>query len=85
MSTRDDQHRFRFCPVCGAPAALRRLKAGEPERLVCPTCGFIHYFDPKPAVGTIIALEGGKILLVRRAIEPGYGPWVFPGGRRSWW
>ncbi len=32
------------------------------------------------AVGTIIDDGGGRILLVRRAIEPGYGKWVFPGG-----
>ncbi|MEZ5285952.1 MAG: NUDIX domain-containing protein [Vicinamibacterales bacterium] len=32
------------------------------------------------AVGTIIAGPDGRIVLVRRAIEPGYGKWVFPGG-----
>ena len=32
------------------------------------------------AVGTIIGDAEGRILLVRRAIEPGYGKWVFPGG-----
>ncbi len=43
------------------------------------SCGFVFYLDPKIAVGTIITLDGG-IVLVRRAIEPGYGKWVFPGG-----
>ncbi len=32
------------------------------------------------AVGTIIRDDAGQIVLVRRAIEPGYGKWVFPGG-----
>src|SRR5213076_1226113 len=32
------------------------------------------------AVGTIIRSQSGRIVLVRRAIEPGYGKWVFPGG-----
>jgi ADP-ribose pyrophosphatase YjhB (NUDIX family) len=36
--------------------------------------------DPKVAVGTIIRMDDEKIVLVRRAIEPGYGRWVFPGG-----
>jgi ADP-ribose pyrophosphatase YjhB (NUDIX family) len=36
--------------------------------------------DPKVAVGTIIINAAGEIVLVRRAIEPGYGLWVFPGG-----
>lgn len=73
---------FRFCPVCGAALEPRVLKAGEPVRLVCagPTCGFVFYLDPKLAVGTIIRMPGGGIVLARRAIEPGYGRWVFPGG-----
>ncbi len=71
---------YTFCPVCGAGLEPRLLKAGEPERLVCVTCAFVFYLDPKVAVGTIITDEEGRILLVRRAIEPGYGQWVFPGG-----
>jgi ADP-ribose pyrophosphatase YjhB (NUDIX family) len=71
---------FRFCPVCGAVLELRLLKAGEPERLVCTGCGFVFYLDPKLAVGTIIRDERDRVVLVRRAIEPGYGKWVFPGG-----
>jgi ADP-ribose pyrophosphatase YjhB (NUDIX family) len=71
---------YRFCPVCGGPLESRLLKAGEPERLVCTRCGFVFYLDPKIAVGTIIRSDGGGVVLVRRAIEPGYGKWVFPGG-----
>lgn len=58
----------------------RLLKAGDPERLVCRACGFVFYLDPKVAVGTIVRTEDERIVLVRRAIEPGYGLWVFPGG-----
>jgi len=73
---------YRFCPVCGAALEPRVLKVSEPTRLVCtrPTCGFVFYLDPKIAVGTVIRMGDGKIVLVRRAIEPGYGKWVFPGG-----
>ena len=71
---------FRFCPVCGNPLEARLLKAGEPERLVCTGCEFVFYLDPKLAVGTIIRDERNRVVLVRRAIEPGYGKWVFPGG-----
>src|SRR5690606_33531252 len=76
------QQAFRFCPVCGARLEPRVLRAGEPSRLVCTseTCGFVFYLDPKVAVGTIIDDEQGRIVLVKRAIEPGYGKWVFPGG-----
>jgi 8-oxo-dGTP diphosphatase len=71
---------YRFCPACGGSLETRRLKPGDPDRLVCATCGFIFYMDPKVAVGTIIGTEDGRLVLVRRAIEPGYGLWVFPGG-----
>jgi ADP-ribose pyrophosphatase YjhB (NUDIX family) len=40
----------------------------------------VLYLDPKVAVGTIIRTGDGRLVLVRRAIEPGYGLWVFPGG-----
>jgi len=71
---------FRFCPRCGGTLESRLLKATEPERLVCAQCGFVHYVDPKVAVGTIITDDAGHVVLVKRAIEPGYGKWVFPGG-----
>jgi 8-oxo-dGTP diphosphatase len=71
---------FRFCPACGGTLASRLLKAGDPERLVCTQCEFVFYLDPKLAVGTIIRDERDRVVLVRRAIEPGYGKWVFPGG-----
>jgi 8-oxo-dGTP diphosphatase len=79
----DDAQTYRYCPRCGGPFERRQLKAGEPARLVCTACGYIFYLDPKIAVGTIIRTgqsSGGGIVLVRRAIEPGYGKWVFPGG-----
>jgi 8-oxo-dGTP diphosphatase len=74
---------YRFCPSCGSQLERRLLKARDPERPVCTACGYIVYLDPKVAVGTIIRVvdaRGVGVVLVRRAIEPGYGLWVFPGG-----
>jgi len=75
-----DERPYSFCPLCGGDLELRSLKPSEPDRLVCVRCGFIFYQDPKVAVGTIISNQDDHIVLVRRAIEPGYGKWVFPGG-----
>ena len=80
MATRQHDASYRFCPVCGGSLTRKLLKEGEPQRPVCDSCGYIIYLDPKVAVGTIITDEQGRIALVRRAIEPGYGKWVFPGG-----
>ncbi len=69
----------RFCPACGGALALRLIKEGEPERLVCQACGRVEYLDPKVAACVVPEREG-QILLLRRAINPGRGKWVMPGG-----
>jgi ADP-ribose pyrophosphatase YjhB (NUDIX family) len=73
----DDE--YRFCPRCAGPLSARSLKDGEPDRLVCTGCEYVFYLDPKVAACTICMVDGG-IVLLRRAIEPQLGKWVFPGG-----
>lgn len=70
---------YKFCPRCAGRLRNRVLKSGEPERLVCEECGFVFYLGPKLVAGAIFELDGG-IVLIQRAIEPGYGKWTFPGG-----
>ena len=70
---------YNFCPRCGGRLASRQIKAGEPERLVCGSCGFVFYQGPKLVAAVIFELDGG-IVLTQRDIEPGYGKWTFPGG-----
>ena len=80
MSPTQHDATYRFCSRCGAALVLKRLKDSDPERPVCKACGYIVYLDPKVAVGTVIRNTQGEVALVRRAIEPGFGKWVFPGG-----
>ena len=70
---------YSFCPKCGGALEPRSLKTSEPARLVCKQCEFVFFLDPKVAACTVIHQPGG-IVLLQRAIEPGYGKWVFPGG-----
>lgn len=70
---------FRFCPKCGGTLTQQQFKAHEPHRRVCGSCTFIFYDDPKVAACTIPIVDG-KIVLLKRGIEPSYGKWVFPGG-----
>ena len=80
LNPHDDSPPFSFCPRCGGTLERRLLRTGEPERPVCSRCGFVFYLDPRVAVGTIIKAMSDRLVLVRRAIEPGYGRWVFPSG-----
>lgn len=70
---------YHFCPRCGGRLENRKLKAIEPERLVCRRCSFIFYLDPKVIAGTIFTIED-RVVLLRRDVEPALGKWVFPGG-----
>ncbi len=70
---------YNFCPRCAGNLEVRTLKEDEPERLVCGECGFVFYLGPKLVAGAIFELDG-RIVLVQRDIEPGYGKWTFPGG-----
>lgn len=49
------------------------------ERMVCRSCGFVHYENPKLVAGSVVT-EGGRVLLCRRAIEPRKGFWTIPAG-----
>ena len=70
---------YAHCPRCGGPLEKRVVFSHDPPRLVCATCRFVYYLDPKVAVGAICR-QHGKIIMLRRAIDPAYGKWVFPGG-----
>ncbi len=51
----------------------------DKERLVCDTCGWVHYINPKIVVGSVIQWED-RIVMARRAIEPRKGFWTLPAG-----
>ncbi len=69
---------LKHCPYCGAPLILRLLPSEDRPRLVCDR-DHILYVNPKLIVG-VIPERRGRVLLMRRAIEPRYGAWTFPGG-----
>jgi ADP-ribose pyrophosphatase YjhB (NUDIX family) len=67
---------WRFCPRCGAGVRP------EEDDAECPACGLWLqvYGGPKPAAGALVVDERGRLLLVRRARDPGRGLWDIPGG-----
>lgn len=49
------------------------------ERLVCESCGWVHYQNPKIVVGSVVTWRE-QVLLCRRAIDPRQGFWTLPAG-----
>ncbi len=67
----------KYCIRCGDAVELR-ASYGQ-VRPLCPSCGWIHFADPKVAVGVLVEDEG-KILLVQRSFDPHKGKWTLPAG-----
>lgn len=68
--------RFRFCSRCAAAAV--RVESSLCHR--CTACGFGHYVNPIAGVAALLTDAGGRLLLLRRAQEPGRGRLGLPGG-----
>lgn len=66
-----------FCSGCGARLEIRMIDGTE--RLACPSCSFVHWGSYSVGVGALL-VKDGKVLLVRRAQNPGKGFWTNPGG-----
>ena len=67
----------RYCPNCAG--TLQVQESNGTSRPVCPECGRVVYFDPKVAATAVVEREG-RVLLIKRGNQPGYGLWSMPGG-----
>lgn len=67
---------YRFCPACGHPR-----ESFEPVRpFRCLQCSHSTFFGPVSAVGAVVADSHGRVLMLRRANDPGKGLLGLPGG-----
>ncbi len=70
-------HKHTFCPNCGSQMQTRILDGRARE--VCTACDYIFYRNPVPAVGMVVELDSG-IVLVKRKYEPRAHHWSLPAG-----
>jgi ADP-ribose pyrophosphatase YjhB (NUDIX family) len=68
-----------YCVECGGQLAEQWVSVEERTRLVCQQCGYIHYLNPKVVAATLPVIDG-KVVLIRRGIEPRRGAWSYPAG-----
>ncbi len=66
---------FAHCPRC---ATAHPEPGAIPFR--CPACDLTLHFGPVAAVGALIVDAQQRLLMVRRARDPGKGQWGLPGG-----
>ncbi|HEY8134574.1 MAG TPA: NUDIX hydrolase [Candidatus Limnocylindrales bacterium] len=69
-----------YCSRCGSPLSHGPVANETRDRLACTSCGFIAYLNPRLVVSTLPVTPDGRLVLIRRGIEPGYGSWAQPGG-----
>ncbi|MFL5919611.1 MAG: NUDIX hydrolase [Gaiellaceae bacterium] len=65
---------WKFCPICGE--AIEKVE----DRAECRACGYIAYANAVPGAEAVCIDDHGRVLLGRRAFDPGAGLWDLPGG-----
>ena len=66
-----------FCAQCGA--RLTSQPVDGQIRPFCTDCGTVVYLNPLPAVAAVL-LRNGRVLLIKRGVEPGRDLWALPSG-----
>jgi ADP-ribose pyrophosphatase YjhB (NUDIX family) len=70
---------MKYCQQCAADLHYRIPEGDDKPRYCCLECDSIFYQNPKNVVGTL-PIDGDKVLLCKRAIQPRKGKWTLPAG-----
>jgi 8-oxo-dGTP diphosphatase len=65
---------WKHCPVCAT-----RIEPDDAQ-VECPACGFVTYAHSMPTASAVVGDGEGRVLLSKRALDPGAGKWDLPGG-----
>lgn len=65
--------------------ACPRCATTDEQPLTCDRCGWRWYSNPKPAAAVLLERQADgdaepAVLLLKRAVEPGFGAWDMPAG-----
>lgn len=71
---------LRNCSRCGGRLTYGSVQGEDRLRHCCTECGCVTYVNPRLVVTTLPVTSAGELVLIRRAIPPGYGTWAQPGG-----
>src|ERR1017187_3400941 len=69
--------KYKYCPHCGRH--LTDDSAHGVKLRYCSACKQHFFNNPAPGVA-VLAVKDGKILLVKRKLDPMKGTWAMPGG-----
>ncbi len=71
---------IRYCYSCGKKLERRYVPEEKRRRHICLACRTITYLNPKVVAGLIPVMPDGRVVLLRRKIEPSLGKWTYPSG-----
>ena len=67
---------YQYCSRCGSDA----LTGASEREFICGACGYRHFITSIPAACALIVDSQKRLLMMRRAHEPGSGKLGLPGG-----
>lgn len=70
---------MKYCHHCASPLTQRIPTGDDKLRYCCDNCNTVFYQNPKNVVGTL-PIQGDRVLLCKRAIQPRLGKWTLPAG-----
>jgi 8-oxo-dGTP pyrophosphatase MutT (NUDIX family) len=67
---------YKFCSRCGKDEWITK----SDREFVCAACGYRHFITPIAAAVALLLDAQNRVLVIRRAHEPGLGKLGLPGG-----
>src|SRR5260221_6011529 len=68
---------YKFCPLCGEKLEIKVVD--NKDRKYCLKDNWI-FFPHVAGSCSAVVIDGNKVLMVKRKIEPHRGTWMFPSG-----